>query len=189
MLFIANVAEFAFLDQSLTILNALEDFLIAFPITGCKVRKAYTSLGISCHNAYTKFHCWLLMHICICIEMSHNAYTTTHQCTHFGSFQYKCIYARAVNNGIWCTLCGRKYLNWCTPFWPYRQCYAYLSIWTMRIFIISFCSFQEQIVKYMSELKHAKDIHARNIKGEKENIKHVEEKHWRIQKGLDQRTS
>ena len=25
--------------------------------TGCKVQKAYTSLGLSCHNAYTKSHC------------------------------------------------------------------------------------------------------------------------------------
>ncbi len=44
--------------------------------TDCKVKKAYTSLGISCHNVHTKSHCSLLMHICICIEMSHNAYTT-----------------------------------------------------------------------------------------------------------------
>ncbi len=35
---------------------------------------------------------------------------------------YKCIYVRAVKNGIWCMHCGRKYLNWCTPFWPYSQC-------------------------------------------------------------------
>ncbi len=33
--------------------------------TGCKVQKAYTSLGLSCHNAYTKSHYWLLMHICM----------------------------------------------------------------------------------------------------------------------------
>ena len=43
--------------------------------TGCKVKKAYTSLGISCPNAYTKSYCWLLMQVCISTEMSHNAYT------------------------------------------------------------------------------------------------------------------
>ncbi len=39
--------------------------------TGLHVQKAYTSLGTSCHNAYTKFFCWLLMHICILIAISH----------------------------------------------------------------------------------------------------------------------
>ncbi len=57
--------------------------------------------------------------------MSHNAYTDGWWCTHCGSFQYKCIYAWAVNNGIW--HCGRKYLNWCTPFWPYSQWYVSLT--------------------------------------------------------------
>ncbi len=37
--------------------------------TGLHVQKAYTSLGTSCHNAYTKFFCWLLMHICILIAI------------------------------------------------------------------------------------------------------------------------
>ena len=33
--------------------------------TGLHVQKhkAYTNLGTSCHNVYTKFFCWLLMHI------------------------------------------------------------------------------------------------------------------------------
>ncbi len=40
-------------------------------LTGLHVQKVYTSLGTSCHNAYTKFFCWLLMHICILIAISH----------------------------------------------------------------------------------------------------------------------
>ncbi len=59
---------------------------------------------------------YLIHWLYICIHIHH-----THRCTHCGSFQYKCMYARAVNNGIWCMHCGRKYLNWCTPFWPYSQ--------------------------------------------------------------------
>ncbi len=38
--------------------------------TGLYVKKVYTSLGTSCHNAYTKFFCWLLEHICILIAIS-----------------------------------------------------------------------------------------------------------------------
>ncbi len=38
--------------------------------SGLHVQKADTSLGTSSHNAYTKFFCWLLMHICILISNS-----------------------------------------------------------------------------------------------------------------------
>ena len=43
---------------------------------------------------------------------------------HCGSFQYKCIYAWAVNNGFCCMHWSRKYLNWCTPF-------GHVSQWNM----------------------------------------------------------
>ncbi len=69
--------------------------------TGCKVQMEYTSLGISCHNVYTKSHCWLLMHMCSLV----------------------CAIADNVH-------CGRQYLNWCTPFWPYSQWKVY--IWKQK---------------------------------------------------------
>ena len=62
-------------------------------ITGLHIKKAYTSLGTSCPNAYTKSYCCLLMHVCISMEMSHNAYTNMWWYTHWGSFPQKCIHA------------------------------------------------------------------------------------------------
>ena len=62
-------------------------------LTGCKVQKVHTSLGTSCHNAYTRFQ-WLLAHAYI-------------------PFNYNWIQLRH---------CGRKYLNWCASFGPYSQC-------------------------------------------------------------------
>ena len=40
--------------------------------------------------------------------------------------------------GIWCTLCGRKYLNWCMPFGPYSHwsvCYAWQ--WMLALPIVN----------------------------------------------------
>ena len=37
--------------------------------TGRHVQKPYSRLGTYSHNAYTKFFCWLLMHICILIAI------------------------------------------------------------------------------------------------------------------------
>ncbi len=56
--------------------------------TGLHIKKAYTSLGTSSPNAYTKSYCCLLMHVCISMEMSLNAYTTTCWYTH-------CVFATA----------------------------------------------------------------------------------------------
>ena len=53
--------------------------------TGLHVKTVYTSLGTSCHNAYTKLFCWLLMHICILSNCN---------------FQAKCIPAWAEYNRI-----------------------------------------------------------------------------------------
>ncbi len=36
---------------------ALPEHTAHYRFTDCKVKKAYTRLGISCHNAYTKSHC------------------------------------------------------------------------------------------------------------------------------------
>ncbi len=58
----------SFLDPSLTFSSQI--YYNEF--TGCKVKKAYTPV-------------WLLMHRCICIEMSHNAYTDGWWSTHCGS--------------------------------------------------------------------------------------------------------
>ncbi len=69
------------------------------------VQKVYTSLGTSCHNAYTKFFCWLLMHTCILIAISPKC---VHQMYKFIMWslvsncnsQAKCIHAWADNNRI-----------------------------------------------------------------------------------------
>ena len=46
--------------------------------TGLHIKKEYTSLGTSSPNTYTKSYCCLLrMHVCICMEMNLNVYTTT----------------------------------------------------------------------------------------------------------------
>ena len=44
--------------------------------TGLHVQKVYSSLSTSCHNAYTKFFCWLLMYTCILIAISPIWWTT-----------------------------------------------------------------------------------------------------------------
>ncbi len=43
--------------------------------TGSHIKKAYTRLGTSSRNAYTKSYCSLLMHICISMVIRLNAYT------------------------------------------------------------------------------------------------------------------
>ncbi len=56
--------------------------------TGLHIQKVYTSLGTSSLNTYTKSYCCLLMHACISIKMSLNAYTNKYQCyTHLCSFR------------------------------------------------------------------------------------------------------
>ncbi len=71
-------------------------------------------------------NCCLLVHICISIAIGSNAYTGV------------CIVANCNGNayvheqttiGIWCTHCGRKYLNWCMPFGPCSSNYTVTELW------------------------------------------------------------
>ncbi len=44
--------------------------------------------------------------------------------------------------GIWCTHCGRKYLNWCTPFRPYSQwkCKGVFFVVDSWLYLVIDCS-------------------------------------------------
>ncbi len=102
-----------FLTQS--DLNMQSNVFYIKKCTSCKLQKAYTSLGPSCHNAYTKFQLLL-----------------AHAHIHFNCNWTQCVCIVAYCNGnaymhehatieIWCTHCGRKDLNWCMPFGVYSQ--------------------------------------------------------------------
>ena len=85
--------------------------LLNFTPTGLHIQKAYASLGTSSPNEYTKSYC--------CLKCIHRVYTW------------------AVNNGIWYTHWGRKYLNWYMSFghlsqWLHWHCYTpfwFVSKW------------------------------------------------------------
>ncbi len=87
--------------------------------TGCKVRKAYTSLGTSCHNRTPDSNCCLLMHAVMqSIAIGSSVYTGVCIQANYNGNAY--MHEQATI-GIWCTNCGRKHLNWCTTFGSYSQ--------------------------------------------------------------------
>ena len=85
-----------------------------------KVQQVYSSLGTSCHNAYTRFQL-LLAHVhswnIPTIQQGYRRLELRSQSPNVYMHEQSTI-------GIWCTYCGRKYLKWCTPFGPYSQCVA-----------------------------------------------------------------
>ena len=96
-------------------------------LTGSKLQKVYTSLDSSYHNAYNRFqlllvyaYAFLLLHG-VRIECLHHIRTEMHM-------------HEQTTIGIWCTHCGRKDLNWCTPFRVYSQ-------WTIskQYFMVVWC--------------------------------------------------
>ncbi len=91
-------------------------------LTGSKLQKAYTSLGSSCHNVYTRFQ--LLLAHAYAFLLLHDVRIECHDTHWVHHIRTEMHYAWANNNWnliIWCTHCGRKDLNWCTPFRPYGQ--------------------------------------------------------------------
>ncbi len=87
--------------------------------TGCKLQKAYTSLGSSCHDAYTRFqllsaHAYAFLFLCGVRIECHGT-----QCVHHETIEMHMHEQATI--GIWCTHCGRKNLNWCPHFGVYCQ--------------------------------------------------------------------
>ena len=115
--------------------------------TGCKVQKVYTSLGSSCHNAYTRFqqllaHTFSLQLATMCtLVYPQNPIAikvNTHVCMH-----------EQATIGIWCKHCGRKYLNWCMPFGPYSQWKGIFIFFKVLCYMKSFhCRFSTNFVYY-----------------------------------------